>query len=118
MGDDNNEGWVYNTDRTHVTYTQTVDNTSQLDLIYLELTFPEIEQDEEVSLTVEGKYIPYLQGELEPIGVVEQGITSILNVREYTTMPETGTYGVYMYLTVALVFIGGIIILQLKKGKK
>ena len=118
MDDYNNEGWVYNTDRTHVTYTQTVDNTSQLDLIYLELTFPEIEQDEEVSLTVEGNYIPYLQGELEPIGVVEQGITSILNVREYTTMPETGTYGVYMYLTLALVFIGGIIILQVKKGKK
>lgn len=118
MGDDNNEGWVYNTDRTHVTYTQTVDNTSQLDLIYLELTFPGIEQDEEVSLTVEGKYIPYLQGELEPIGVVEQGITSILNVRESNTMPETGTYGVYIYLTLALVFIGGIIILQVQKGKK
>lgn len=118
MGDDNNEGWVYNTDRTHVTYIQTVGNTSQLDLIYLELTFPEIEQDEEVSLTVEGKYIPYLQGELEPIGVVEQSITSILNVREYKTMPETGTYGVYIYLTLAMVFIGGIIILQVKKGKK
>lgn len=118
MGDDNNEGWVYDTDRTHVTYTQTVDNTAQLDLIYLELTFPGIEQDAEVSLTVEGKYIPYLQGELEPIGVVEQGITSILNVREYTTMPETGTYGVYIYLTLALVFIGGIIIIQVKKGKK